>query len=98
MYAGTTLNLTCDYTFIYGDRAVTWMVDGVAVDTSSGRISTDGDTLSFSPVATSDTGNYACTLTATVFWAPDIIQSVTHSEVESLIVEGIHTVLLVIIV
>ena len=45
--------------------AVTWMVDGAAVDTSPGRISTDGATLSFSPLATSDTGSYTCELTVT---------------------------------
>ena len=46
--------------------AVTWMVDGVAVDTSPGRISTDGATLSFSPLTTLDTGNYTCICTVTV--------------------------------
>ena len=69
VYAGTTLSLTCDYTLSPSvdttpQTAVTWMVDDGAVDTSPGRISTDGATLSFSPPATSDTGNYTCTLTS----------------------------------
>ena len=42
---------------------VTWMVNGRAVDTTSDRISTEGDTLTFSPLATSDTGRYTCELT-----------------------------------
>ena len=71
--------------------AVTWMVDGVAVDTSPGRISTDGATLSFSPLATSDTGNYTCTLTTTTSQTEVTVQSEIRSDMESLIVEGIHT-------
>ena len=98
VYAGTTLNLTCDYTLSPSvdttpQTAVTWMVDGVAVDTSPGRISTDGATLSFSPVATSDTGSYICTLTVTISETDGTIRSATQSEMESLIVEGIQTVL-----
>ena len=42
---------------------VTWMVNGRAVDITSDRISTEGDTLTFSPLATSDTGKYTCELT-----------------------------------
>ena len=44
-------------------QVVTWMVNGRAVDTTSDRISTEGDTLTFSPLATSDTGRYTCELT-----------------------------------
>ena len=71
--------------------AVTWMVDGVAVDTSAGRISTDGATLSFSPLATSDNGNYTCTLTTTTSQTDVTVQGAIQSEMESLIVDGIHT-------
>ena len=39
------------------------MVNGRAVDTTSDRISTEGDALTFSPLATSDTGRYTCELT-----------------------------------
>ena len=42
---------------------VTWMVNGRTVDTTSDRISTEGDTLTFSLLATSDTGRYTCELT-----------------------------------
>ena len=47
------------------DTQVTWMVNGAAVDTSLRRISTDGNTLSFFPLATSDNGSYTCILTVT---------------------------------
>ena len=70
--------------------AVTWMVDGVAVDTSPGRISTDGDTLSFSPVATSDTGSYTCTLTVTGSQTPVSIQGSLQSAQKRIHVTGIQ--------
>ena len=70
LYAGTSLSLTCDYTLSPSvdtapQTAVVWMIGGAAVDTSSGRISATGDNLSFSPLATSDTGSYTCQLTVT---------------------------------
>ena len=72
LYAGAMLNVTCDYTPIMSpyidtdtDTYVTWMVNGAAVDTSLGRISTDGDTLRFSLLATSDSGSYTCKLIVT---------------------------------
>ena len=68
--------------------AVTWMVDGVAVDTSPGRISTDGATLSFSPLATSDTGYYTCTLTVTTSQTYVIVQEPEQSEVEDIVVQS----------
>ena len=90
MYAGSTLSLTCDYTaeYITPQTAVTWMVDGVAVDTSPGRISTDGSTLIFSPVATSDSGSYTCILTVTELQTRLTVQSAKQSKVASVIVEG----------
>ena len=72
--------------------AVTWMVDGVAVDTSPGRISTDGATLSFSPLATSDTGSYTCTLTVTTSQTHVTVQGAIQSAVESLNIEGIQII------
>ena len=68
--------------------AVTWMVDGVAVDTSPGRISTDGATLSFSPLATSDTGNYTCTLTVTTTQIHVTVQGPEQSEVKDIVVQS----------
>ena len=93
MYAGTVLNLTCDYNLsplvdAIPQIAVTWMVDGVAVDTSSGRIFTDGALLSFSPVATSDDGNYMCTLTVTTSQAYASIQGVIQSTATSINIRG----------
>ena len=72
--------------------AVTWMVNGVAVDTSPGRISTDGATLSFSSLATSDTGNYTCTLTVTASQTHVTIQGAIQSAVQSLNIEGIQII------
>ena len=96
MYAGTTLSLTCDYTLSPSvdttpQTAVTWMVDGVAVDTSPGRISTDGTTLSFSPVATSDTGSYTCTLTTTISESRVTVQGKIPSKKQNLTAEGKRT-------
>ena len=68
--------------------AVTWMVDGAAVDTSPGRISTDGATLSFSPLATSDTGRYTCTLTVTTSQTHVTVQEPAQSEVEDITVQS----------
>ena len=93
LYIGTSLNLTCGYTLSPSvnttvQAAVTWMVDGIAVDTSPGRISTDEATLSFSPVATSDTGNYTCTLTISTSQTHVTVQGPVQSAVESINVEG----------
>ena len=96
VYAGTTLNLTCGYTLspsvdTTAQTAVTWMVDGVAVDTSPGRISPDEATLSFSPIATSDTGNYMCTLTVTALQTHVTVQGPPQSAIEGINVEGSHS-------
>ena len=45
--------------------AVSWRVNGTAVDTSPDRITASGDSLSFSPLATSDSGSYTCEVTVT---------------------------------
>ena len=96
VYAGTTLSLTCYYTLSSSvdttpQIVVTWAVDGVAVDTSPGRISSDGATLSFSPLATSDTGSYTCTLTVTTSQTHVTVQGPEQSEEEGIIVEGNYT-------
>ena len=95
VYAGTTLSLTCDYTLSPSvdttpQTAVAWMVDGVTVDTSPSRISTDGATLSFSPLATSDTGSYTCTLTVTASQTHVTVGGPAQSEMEDVIVQGVH--------
>ena len=70
--------------------AVTWMVDGVAVNTSSGRIYTDGATLNFSPLAISDTGYYTCILTVTATQTYGIIQGEIQSLEEIIYITGIQ--------
>ena len=70
--------------------AVTWMVDGVAVDTSPGRISADGATLNLSPLATSDTGSYTCTLTVTASQAYGSVQGEMQSAAVTILVRGIQ--------
>ena len=68
--------------------AVTWMVDGTAVDTSPDRISTGGATLSFSPVATSDSGRYTCQLTVTTSQTHVTVQGPMESTEREITVEG----------
>ena len=93
LYAGTSLSLTCDYTLSPSvdtapQTAVVWMVGGAAVDTSPGRISATGDTLSFSPLATSDTGSYTCELTVTAQQTHVTVQAPQQSAVESITVQS----------
>ena len=94
LYAGTSISLTCDYTLSPSVNAnaqteVIWMVGGATVDTSSGRISATGDTLSFSPLATSDTGSYTCQLTVTTQQTHVIVQEVPEqSAVEDITVQS----------
>ena len=68
--------------------AVVWMVGCAAVDTSPGRISATGNTLSFSPLATSDTGNYTCELTVTTQQTHVTVQAPEQSGVEDITVQG----------
>ena len=76
------------------------MISGAAVDTSPGRISATGDTLSFSPLATSDTGSYTCELTVTAQQTHVTVQAPEQSAVEDITVQSnvlccmiIHTLL-----
>ena len=85
--------MTCDYTFspsvdIEFQTSVTWMVDGAAVDTTPGRISTDGDTLIFSAVTTSDTGSYTCTLTVSVSQPHVTVQAPVQSAAKDITLQG----------
>ena len=68
--------------------AVVWMVDGAAVDTSPGRISATEDILSFSSLATSDTGNYTCELTVTTQQTHVTVQPPEQSAVEDITVQS----------
>ena len=70
LYAGTSFSLTCNFTLSPSVdtspvTAVSWRTNGTAVDTSPDRITASGDSLSFSPLATSDSGNYTCEVIVT---------------------------------
>ena len=67
------------------DIAVTWMVNGRAVDTTPDRISIDGATLSFSPVATSDSGRYTCELSVTASQTHVTAENSSQSTVDILV-------------
>ena len=63
--AGTSGTLTCHYTLnqpLNVTASATWTVNGSAV-TGDERISTDRLSLTLSPLTTSDSGTYTCTLT-----------------------------------
>ena len=63
--AGTSGTLTCGYTLstpLDVTASATWTVNGSAV-TGDERISTDRLSLTLSPLTTSDSGTYTCTLT-----------------------------------
>ena len=66
--AGTEGKLTCSYSLSLAvdtqtvDISTTWTVNGSAV-TGDERISTDRLSLTLSPLTTSDSGTYTCTLT-----------------------------------
>ena len=63
--AGTSGTLTCGYTLstpLDVAASATWTVNGSAV-TGDERISTDRLSLTLSPLTTSDSGTYTCTLT-----------------------------------
>ena len=69
LVAGTNTNLTCYYILeppLTVEATVTWTVNGDDLSTSgSSRISVQGTYLRFSPLTTSDTGTYTCTLSLT---------------------------------
>ena len=70
LYAGTSFSLTCNFTLSSSvdtgpATVVSWKINGTAVDTSPDRITASGDSLSFSPLPTSDSGNYKCEVTVT---------------------------------
>ena len=70
------------------DIAVTWMVDGRAVDTSPDWISTAGVTLSFTPLATTDSGRYTCQLNVTVSQTHVTVQGPVQAAERVISVEG----------
>ena len=92
LYAGTSFSLTCDFTLsplvdISPATAVSWRAGGTAVDTSPDRITASGDSLSFSPLATSDSGSYTCEVTVTA-QEHTTVEGPCQSAVEEITVEG----------
>ena len=92
LYAGTSFSLTCDFTLSPSvdtnpATAVSWRVSGTAVDTSPDRITASGDSLSFSPLATSDSGSYTCEVTVTE-QEHTTVEGPGQSATEEIIVEG----------
>ena len=68
LYEGTAYNLTCAHQLdnrAINSSTVEWTVNGGMVDTTQTRIATSDDRLTFNPLATSDSGSYACLLTLT---------------------------------
>ena len=103
--AGTPLNLTCDYTLSPSvdtdtSASAVWTVNGTAVVVSEdGRVSSDGLSLIFSPLTTSDTGRYTCTLTLSPQTPHVTVQGPAHSEEEVITVQSkLHSILHVMII
>ena len=92
--AGTTLSLTCNYTLSPSvdtalEKEVVWTVNGLAVATSAdGPISTIGVSLIFSPLTTSHTGTYACTLNITTPQTHLTVQESVEREKEVITVQS----------
>ena len=92
--AGDTVNLTCNYTLtpsVDVTVSVIWMVNGSGIDTfKDGHVTSNGDRITFSPVTTSDTGRYRCTLSIT---SPDTafikLQGPVQSAEKEIIIQSI---------
>ena len=88
LVAGSELSLSCNYTLSSSvdsviAELVIWTANGSVVAPDQ-RISTDGPTLTFSPLTTSDSGSYVCTL---VIAAPHItVGSPAESQEEIIVV------------
>ena len=77
------------------EREVIWMFgNDVVANSSDGHISTTGVSLMFSPLTTSDTGTYTCTLTITTPQSPHVtVQRPVESEEEVITVQSkVHTI------
>ena len=97
--AGDTVNLTCEYVLtpsVDVTVSVTWMVNGLGIDTAkdSHVTSNGGQLIIFSPVTTSDTGRYRCTLSITAPHTAFITLQVQSAEKEIIIQSiGVHCIL-----
>ena len=91
LIAGTEGNLTCDYALSPSvDTNVvenaSWAVNGSVLNTTrDGRISTNGATLTLSPLYASDSGRYTCKLTLSAPQTPYVAQGPGESSEETII-------------
>ena len=108
VYAGTSLNLSCDYTLSISvdtdiTTSATWTINNTVLDISDDdddSISSDGVSLIFSPLTTTYTGIYTCTLTITPSsQTPHVtVQEPVESSEENIIVQSkVHSILHVIV-
>ena len=67
-------------------ESASWAVNGSALNaTRDGRISTNGATLTLSPLYASDSGRYTCTLTLSAPQTPYVAQGPRESSEETII-------------
>ena len=103
--AGTPFNLSCDYTLstlvdTNITATATWTVNDMPIDISEYSISSDGVNLIFSPLTTSNTGIYTCTLTITPSsQTPHVtVQEPVESSEKDIIVQSkVHPILHVLV-
>ena len=105
VYAGTSLNLSCDYTLSISvdtdiTTSATWTINNTVLDISDDddddSISSDGVNLIFSPLTTTYTGIYTCILTITPSsQTPHVtVQEPVESSEENIIAQSkVHSIL-----
>ena len=100
VYAGTSLILSCDYTLSISvdtdiTTSATWTINNTDISDDD-SISSDGVNLIFSPLTTTYTGIYTCTLTITPSsQTPHVtVQEPVESSEENIIVQSkVHSIL-----
>ena len=107
VYAGIPLTLSCDYTLSISvdtdiTTSATWTINNTDISDDDGddSISSDGVTLIFSPLTTTYTGIYTCTLIITPSsQTPHVtVQEPVESSEKNIIVQSkVHSILHVIV-
>ena len=100
VYAGTSLNLSCDYTLSISvdtdiTTSATWTINNTDISDDD-SISSDGVNLIFSPLTTTYTGIYTCILTIPPSsQTPHVtVQEPVESSEENIIVQSkVHSIL-----
>ena len=89
LLAGTVGNLTCDYNLSSPlvEVSAAWTVNGSTVTSDDDRVILEGVSLILSPVTTSDSGNYTCTLNITSL-RQYVIFKVLNKAIADLAVKG----------